>query len=256
MSPTGFCSQGRRGRRTRAGTDAPAGAPRHRARRSWPGPTGRARRVPGSSSSSRRRALLGRRARRGRRDARPDLDGDPTGDLVGLVPRLRREAGSVGRRWVLVHTGRSCHGHAQQHPQDGDVHRQIGVALGRSSAARRGHPARAAAAEPAGTATHPPDQHDNPHSTAPAGPARPACGRLSFLRLPPGLCGAAPPRARAPRILPQALRGKHRGLVPLPGEPLRPLRAALRRRGEPTALKAGGHRPPAPASRDGTGRPR
>ncbi len=29
----------------------------------------------------------------------------------------------------------------------------------------------------------------------------------------------------------------------MPGEPLRPLRAALRRRGEPTALKAGGHRP-------------
>ncbi len=33
------------------------------------------------------------------------------------------------------------------------------------------------------------------------------------------------------------------GFPPWPGEPLRPLRAALRRRGEPTALKAGGHRP-------------
>ena len=62
-------------------------------------------------------------------------------------------------------------------------------------------------------------------------------------KLPPGLCGAAPPQARAPKILPQALRGKLLGLVPLPGEPLRPLRAALRRWGGPTALKAGGHRP-------------
>ncbi len=50
----------------------------------------------------------------------------------------------------------------------------------------------------------------------------PACGRLSFRRLPPGLCGAAPPRARAPKIRPRALRRKLLGLVPWPGEPLRP----------------------------------
>jgi len=64
---------------------------------------------------------------------------------------------------------------------------------------------------------------------APAGPTWTAGGRLNCPGLPPGLCGVAPPRARAPKILPQALRGKLRGLIPLPGEPLRPLRAALRR---------------------------
>ncbi len=58
--------------------------------------------------------------------------------------------------------------------------------------------------EPARTATHPPSQHDKPHSPAPAGPARTACRRLSFPKVASGLCGAAPPRARAPKILPQA----------------------------------------------------
>jgi hypothetical protein len=39
------------------------------------------------------------------------------------------------------------------------------------------------------------------------------------------------------------LAGKLLGLALWSGEPLRLLRAALRRRGEPTALKAGGHWP-------------
>ena len=91
MSPTAFCSQGSSGARgTCVGTDAPAGAPRHRAGRSWPGPTGRARRAsPGRGAAAGGGPCSAGRARRARRDARPDLDGDLTGDLVGQLPRLR-----------------------------------------------------------------------------------------------------------------------------------------------------------------------
>ncbi len=99
--------------------------------------------------------------------------------------------------------------------------------------------------------------HLEQHATRTAGPCGPGVAGLrpgQLLRLPPGLCGAAPPRARAPKILPQALRGKLLGLVPWPGEPLRPLRAALRQWVDPPPSGPGDTGPPAPAGRGGTGR--
>src|SRR3954447_1716941 len=65
----------------------------------------------------------------------------------------------------------------------------------------------------------------------------------------PGLCGAAPPPTRPPQDPSQTLRAKHLRAPALSAEPLRPLRAALRRRGRarrPTG--PGGHVPlPTPA---------
>ena len=80
-----------------------------------------------------------------------------------------------------------------------------------------------------------------PVGPVPAGPTRTDCGRLHPPRAAPWMVrgGSSPDKGR-PRSF---LAGKLLGLALCSGEPLRLLRAALRRRGEPTALKAGGHRP-------------